>query len=183
VAHVARTLRPPKARRGSRPAPRRKRHEAHETTPGRAAKPRLSTCSSATESWKHSACLVLLSYRQGTAQGDLLAAHSLRGFLSGTVGKKDGPDRYVHQGRGRRAQLLHQSLISTQNFPSAAGFSPGGFSRLCCAQRPKFQGIRTATVRIRRTARNLAARDAFPRARLLVELDISLGDGVLDDAG
>jgi hypothetical protein len=39
--------------------------------------------------------------------------HSVRGFLSGTIGKKMGPDGRFRQGRGRRAQLFGEILICT----------------------------------------------------------------------
>ena len=54
------------------------------------------------------------SYRQGTAQSDGLAAAFPAGLHQRHAGQENGTGHHVHQGRGRRAQLLRQILIRTQ---------------------------------------------------------------------
>lgn len=81
LAHVAPTSRPSKPRRGRRLPPRRKA-------------PR-SARNDVQEGSKTATILELLKRRGGVTAKELLKAtnwqpHSLRGFLSGTVGKKMG---------------------------------------------------------------------------------------------
>ena len=83
LRHVARTLRPPKPRRARRPAPPRKRPKARRKPTG------------SRDGSKAAKILDLLKRPGGATAKELQKAsgwqpHSVRGFLSGTVGKKMG---------------------------------------------------------------------------------------------
>ena len=67
----------------------------------------------AREGSKTAMILDLLKRPGGATAKELLKAtgwqpHSLRGFLSRDGRQEDGPDRHLHQGRGRGAELLRE---------------------------------------------------------------------------
>ena len=63
---------------------------------------------------------------EGTDEGHGLAGPQRAGIPLRNGRQEDGPGRHVHQGRGRRAQLLRQGLSLPVRITRAARFPPGG---------------------------------------------------------
>ena len=101
------TLRPRRPSRARRPPRAKKAPKGAKKAAG------------ARDGSKTATILEMLKRSGGATAKELLKAtgwqaHSLRGFLSGTVGKKLGLTVVSDEGRGRRAQLFRQSLIQIQ---------------------------------------------------------------------
>ena len=86
----------------------------HRQRSARTANPKTNPCT-ARDSTKKASVLALLRRPGGASLQELMSAtgwqaHSVRGFLSGMVGKKNGTGAAVHQARGWRPALFHCGL-------------------------------------------------------------------------
>jgi hypothetical protein len=80
--------------------------------------------------------------------------------------QKDGPDRDVHQGRGRRTYLLDQSLIALSALFAPLGFRPAAFlaseNRTSCSDSRPFGLLDSLCCGRRLNTRALAKRVGLP---------------------
>ncbi len=163
-AHIA----PAKAR-GTKKAPTSK--EAPTARP-KAKGPR--------EGSKTAQVLELLKKPGGATLAELMTYHWLAGAFGarpslGDRGQEAGPEARLRQGRQRRAQLLHPSLIPFPRSSPAAGFLPGGmFLR---ATQSQFGGpvrqreAQSLNVRVTRIQQALDRSNLLERASVAVERD------------
>jgi hypothetical protein len=130
-AHVA----PAKAKSAKKASPKKKAPKGAKKATG------------ARDGSKAASILELLKRKDGDTLKDLMKAtdwqaHSVRGFLSGTIRKKR-LGRHVHQARGWRAHLLHQSLnpfLSTSLAPPGS-HSAAFFVCVPSCPLPPWQGV------------------------------------------
>jgi hypothetical protein len=113
----------PKTANKARVAPQGAHVAKKKANPAKKPPKSAKEASSAREGSKTNTILDLLKRPGGVTAKELMKAtgwqpHSVRGFLCGTIGKKNGPYRHLDQGRGRGTQLLDQSLSQLRNLLS-----------------------------------------------------------------